>query len=75
MLLGNVTRDSELTYTPNQTAVVSFGLAVNRRWKSKDGQDKDEAKVLKIADFEKNRVIDNVTKTNNPDKIRKRRVC
>jgi len=29
LLLGNVTRDSELTYTPNQTAVVSFGLAAN----------------------------------------------
>ncbi len=37
-LMGNLTRDPQLSYTPNQTAVVDFGLAVNRRWKSKDGE-------------------------------------
>jgi len=31
-MLGNVTRDVVLTYTPNQTAVVDLGLAVNRSW-------------------------------------------
>ncbi len=29
-ILGNLTRDPELRFTPNGTAVVSFGLAVNR---------------------------------------------
>lgn len=32
-LLGNLTRDPELRYTPSGTAVASFGLAVNRRYR------------------------------------------
>ncbi len=32
-LLGNLTRDPELRYTPSGTAVTSFGLAVNRRYR------------------------------------------
>jgi single-strand DNA-binding protein len=31
ILLGNLTRDPELRYTPNGTPVATFGLAVNRR--------------------------------------------
>ncbi len=38
LLIGNLTRDPQLSYLPSQTAVVEFGLAVNRRWKGKDGQ-------------------------------------
>jgi len=33
LLLGNCTRDSELRYTPNGTAVLSFGLAMNRKYR------------------------------------------
>jgi single-strand DNA-binding protein len=36
ILLGNLTRDPELRYTPNGTAVSSFGLAVNRRYRQGD---------------------------------------
>jgi single-strand DNA-binding protein len=36
-IIGNVTRDPELKYTPNGAAVVKFGVAVNRRTK-KDGE-------------------------------------
>jgi len=43
LLMGNLTRDPELRYLPNQTAVVSFGLAVNRRWKGPQGEDREEA--------------------------------
>lgn len=32
MLIGNLTRDPELRYTPNGTAVATFGLATNRSW-------------------------------------------
>ena len=32
-LLGNLTRDPELRYTPSGTAVASFGLAVNRHYR------------------------------------------
>ena len=41
-LIGNLTRDPQLSYTPNQTAVVDFGMAVNRKWKAKDGQAKED---------------------------------
>jgi single-strand DNA-binding protein len=42
LLMGNLTRDPQLSYLPSQTAVVDFGLAVNRRWTGKDGQDRSE---------------------------------
>jgi single-strand DNA-binding protein len=42
MLIGNLTRDPNLRYTPNGTAVCSFGVATNRSWASADGGDKQE---------------------------------
>jgi len=42
MLMGNLTRDPQLSYTPNQTAVVDFGLATNRRWTGQDGSQREE---------------------------------
>jgi len=50
-LAGNLTRDPELSYTPNQTAVCSFGLAVNRRWKGSDGQQRDETCFVDCTAF------------------------
>lgn len=41
MLIGNLTRDPNLRFTPNGTAVCSFGLATNRSWAT-DGGDKEE---------------------------------
>ncbi|MDO5561674.1 MAG: single-stranded DNA-binding protein [bacterium] len=38
MLIGNLTRDPECRYTPNQTQVCSFGLATNRDWVSESGE-------------------------------------
>jgi len=35
LLLGNLTKDPELRYTPQGTAVVNFGIATNRRYKDK----------------------------------------
>jgi single-strand DNA-binding protein len=32
-LMGNLTRDPELRYTPSGAAVASFGLAINRKYK------------------------------------------
>jgi len=37
LLLGNLTRDPQLSYTPSQTAVVDFGVATNRKWTGPDG--------------------------------------
>jgi single-strand DNA-binding protein len=42
ILIGNLTRDPQLRYTPAQQAVCDFGLAVNRKWKGKDGQTHEE---------------------------------
>ncbi|MFQ5443273.1 MAG: single-stranded DNA-binding protein, partial [Nitrospinales bacterium] len=36
LLMGNLTRDPELRFTPNGAAVANFGLAVNRRYKQGD---------------------------------------
>ena len=38
MLVGNVTRDPELVYTPNGTAVTELGLAINDKHKDKQGE-------------------------------------
>lgn len=43
MLIGNLTRDPNLRYTPNNTAVCSFGLATNRSWTPADGGEKQES--------------------------------
>jgi len=41
ILMGNLTRDPQLSYLPSQTAVCEFGLAVNHRWKA-DGEQREE---------------------------------
>jgi single-strand DNA-binding protein len=41
-LIGNLTRDPELRYTPQGTAVVNLRLATNRHFKDKEGQMKEE---------------------------------
>jgi len=60
MLMGNLTRDPQLSYTPNQTAVVDFGLAVNRRWKSREGEDRDETCFVDCRAF--GRMAENINK-------------
>jgi len=42
MLIGNLTRDPNLRFTPSNTAVCSFGLATNRSWTPADGGEKQE---------------------------------
>lgn len=41
ILIGNLTRNPELRYTPNGTPVANFGLAVNRRFRQADDQKED----------------------------------
>lgn len=53
MLMGNLTRDPELKYTPNKTAVCSFGLATNRSWTTADGQIREEAQYHRIVAWQK----------------------
>jgi single-strand DNA-binding protein len=42
MLIGNLTRDPNLRFTPTSTAVCSFGIATNRAWTPADGGEKQE---------------------------------
>lgn len=52
-LIGNLTRDPELRYTPNGSAVCSFGLATNRSWKTDTGEKHDEAEFHNIVAWNK----------------------
>lgn len=52
-LIGNLTRDPELRYTPNGTAVCSFGLATNRSWKTETGEKREEAEFHNIVAWNK----------------------
>jgi single-strand DNA-binding protein len=46
LLMGNLTRDPQLKYTPAQMAICEFGLAVNRKWKSQSGEQKEEVNFI-----------------------------
>ncbi len=43
MLIGNLTRDVDVRYTPSGTAVATFGIATNRSWVAGDGGDRQES--------------------------------
>ena len=53
MLIGNLTRDPELRYTPGGMAVASFGLATNRVWVTKQGERKEDAQFHRIVAWNK----------------------
>ncbi len=53
MLIGNLTRDPELRYTPAGTAVCTFSIATNRQWKTEGGEPKDEAEFHRIVAWDK----------------------
>ncbi len=52
-LMGNLTRDPNLSYTPGQTAVSEFGLAVNRKWKKQDGSQGEEVLFIECQCYGK----------------------
>ena len=53
LLIGNLTRDPELRYTPTGTAVCTFGLATNREWVDASGQKQEGAEFHKIVAWTK----------------------
>jgi len=48
ILMGNITRDPELRYTPKGIAVTRITVAVNRRWKTETGEVRDEATFVDV---------------------------
>ncbi|OGX06530.1 MAG: hypothetical protein A2Z88_04580 [Omnitrophica WOR_2 bacterium GWA2_47_8] len=52
-LIGNLTRDPELRYTPSGVAVTNLGLAVNRRFRDKSGEIKEDVCFLTVTVWDK----------------------
>ena len=48
MLMGNLTRDPEVRYTPKGTAIATITLAVNRTWSSESGEKKEEVTFVDV---------------------------
>ncbi len=53
ILVGNLTRDPQMSYLPSQTPVVEFGLAVNHRWRGQDGQQREQVCFIDCRCFGK----------------------
>jgi single-strand DNA-binding protein len=53
ILMGNLTRDPQLKYLPSQTAVVEFGMAINRKFRTPQGEDREEVCFVDCSSFGK----------------------
>src|SRR4030043_327448 len=53
LLIGNLTRDPELRYTPSGAAVCTFGIATNRVYTASDGNKKEETEFIRIVSWNK----------------------
>ena len=53
ILIGNLTRDPELRYTPQGHAVCSFGVATNREWKTDDGGKQESTEFHNLVAWNK----------------------
>lgn len=51
ILVGNLTRDPELRYTPKGMAIAKLGIAVNRVWTSESGEKKEETTFVDVDVF------------------------
>ncbi len=52
-LIGNLTRDPELRYTPSGAAVCTIGLATNRQWVTEAGEKKEDAEFHRLVAWNK----------------------
>lgn len=50
-LLGNLTRDPELRYTPKGMAIAKLGMAINRSWRDESGASKEEVTFVDVDAF------------------------
>jgi single-strand DNA-binding protein len=51
ILIGNLTRDPQLKYLPSQTAVAEFGIAMNRKFRTATGEDREEVCFVDCSAF------------------------
>lgn len=52
-LIGNLTRDPELRYTPQGTAVCTIGIATNRSWTTDSGEKREETEFHRLVAWNK----------------------
>ncbi len=53
ILIGNLTRDPELRYTPSGTAVCTIGIATNRSWTTDSGERKEDVEYHRVVAWNK----------------------
>jgi single-strand DNA-binding protein len=53
LLMGNLTRDPQLKYLPSQMAVAEFGVACNRKFRTSQGEDREEVTFVDCSAFGK----------------------
>jgi len=52
-LIGNLTRDPELRYTPSGTSVCTFSVATNRQWVTENGEKKEDVEFHRLVSWQK----------------------
>jgi single-strand DNA-binding protein len=60
-IVGNLTRDPELRFTPNGSQVATFGVAVNRRWRGQNGDWQENVSFFNVTCW--NDLAENVAST------------
>lgn len=53
ILMGNLTRDPEMRVTPSELAIAKIGLAVNRQYRTRDGEKREEVTFVDVDAFGK----------------------
>jgi single-strand DNA-binding protein len=67
ILMGNLTRDPQLSFLPSQTAVVEFGLATSHKYRKQDGSQAEDVCFVDCQMFGKRaEVINKYLKKGNP---------
>lgn len=56
VLMGNLTKDIQLSYTPNQVEMANFGIAVNKKYKTANGEQKESVLFIDCVAFKKNAI-------------------
>jgi len=53
LLMGNLTRDIEMRHTNSNLAIAKFGMACNRKWKTPEGETREEVMFVDCEAFGK----------------------
>jgi single-strand DNA-binding protein len=53
IMMGHITRDIQLRYLPNNTAVADFGIATNKKWRDQSGNTREEVCFIDASAFGK----------------------